>query len=484
MSANTEILKEYLLALGFKVDQKSTNTFDQTVRKLDLSAVKLYGSLAAAATGAVALATTFARSMEKLYYSSEKSGAAVGNIQAFAFAEKQVGLASGTMQAALEGMGRAMRTNPGLIGLVQSFGIPVTGRDMADVAMDLVKVLGKMPHFVGAQYANLFGIDSDTLFLLTKHVDEFEKAAAARRAMAKEAGVDADKAAAAGKEYAQALNEVLEMLGLIKDVVAIELLPMMKTMVGYILEAGKSLISIIGDAKERGFLKQLNGVAEQVVYDWKKTLKGHSLSSFGKQLWEGVFGIDHKPAVATGSGSPVLAPPSPVKPAGKGAAPPALFGTLEKTYGLPEGLLDRMWAKESGRGQNMLSKAGAQGHFQFMPATQKEYGLKDPMDLAESAEAAARKMRDLMRLYKGDVQMALAAYNWGQGNIAKQGIENAPWETRDYVAKISGKPLQITNNTEIKVYGPDPATTARNVAQAQVQVANDTARYQANLGVR
>lgn len=52
-----------------------------------------------------------------------------------------------------------------------------------------------------------------------------------------------------------------------------------------------------------------------------------------------------------------------------------LFASLEQRHGLPAGLLDAVWATESSRGKHMLSPAGAQGHFQFMPATAKRYGL-------------------------------------------------------------------------------------------------------------
>lgn len=115
-----------------------------------------------------------------------------------------------------------------------------------------------------------------------------------------------------------------------------------------------------------------------------------------------------------------------------------LLTEMEVTYGLPLGLLDKIWATESGRGRNMLSSAGAEGHFQFMPRTAKEYGLKDPYDFEQSADAAARKMRDLLKQYGGDLQMATAAYNFGQGNLARTGLAGVPKETRDYVAKVAG----------------------------------------------
>lgn len=114
-----------------------------------------------------------------------------------------------------------------------------------------------------------------------------------------------------------------------------------------------------------------------------------------------------------------------------------LFGSLERQHALPAGILDSVWSAESSRGKNMLSPKGAMGHFGFMPNTAKEFGLKDPNDLGQSADAAARKLAGLIKQYKGDTSMALAAYNYGQGNVAKSGMGNLPAETSDYVMKIA-----------------------------------------------
>lgn len=123
-----------------------------------------------------------------------------------------------------------------------------------------------------------------------------------------------------------------------------------------------------------------------------------------------------------------------------------LFSLLEQKHGLPSGLLDAVWATESGRGRNMLSPAGARGHFQFMPATAQQYGLQNPDDLEESAQAAARMYGDLLKKYSGDLPKALAAYNWGQGNVDRKGMDKAPAETRGYIQKITAKVQPMQND--------------------------------------
>jgi len=111
---------------------------------------------------------------------------------------------------------------------------------------------------------------------------------------------------------------------------------------------------------------------------------------------------------------------------------------LEQRYNLPPGLLDKVWNQESSRGAKLLSPKGAKGHFGFMDPTAKQYGLTDPNNFAASADAAARMYRDLLKANGGNLDKALAAYNWGQGNLDKKGLAQAPVETRNYIQSIEG----------------------------------------------
>ena len=129
-----------------------------------------------------------------------------------------------------------------------------------------------------------------------------------------------------------------------------------------------------------------------------------------------------------------------------------LFDQIEQKFGLPGGLLDAVWSQESARGKYMLSPAGAQGHFQFMPATAKQYGLSDPNNLEQSANAAGRMFSDLLKKYNGDIPKTLAGYNWGQGNVDKYGLDKAPKETVNYINKIAP---QIMANAVNNVKGRD-----------------------------
>lgn len=111
---------------------------------------------------------------------------------------------------------------------------------------------------------------------------------------------------------------------------------------------------------------------------------------------------------------------------------------LEDQYGLPDGLLSAVQQQESGGNPNAVSPKGAIGTFQFEPDTAKQYGI-DPTDPDQAAHGAAMMFSDLSDKYNGDVPSMLAAYNWGQGNVDRKGLENAPAETQNYIKNVQAK---------------------------------------------
>ena len=100
---------------------------------------------------------------------------------------------------------------------------------------------------------------------------------------------------------------------------------------------------------------------------------------------------------------------------------------------------------ESSLNPAAVSPAGAQGLFQLMPATARQLGVTNPFDPVQSAAAGTQYLAQLLAMFNGDETKALAAYNWGPGNvtnaIAQYGdawLSYAPTETQNYVSKILG----------------------------------------------
>jgi soluble lytic murein transglycosylase-like protein len=83
------------------------------------------------------------------------------------------------------------------------------------------------------------------------------------------------------------------------------------------------------------------------------------------------------------------------------------------------------------------SHAGAQGLMQLMPATAERFGCDDPHDPAANIEAGTKYLKWLLKKFDGNVELALAGYNAGEGSVAKYNGIPPYDETRNYVRIIS-----------------------------------------------
>lgn len=115
-----------------------------------------------------------------------------------------------------------------------------------------------------------------------------------------------------------------------------------------------------------------------------------------------------------------------------------IFAEAARQYGVPLNLLKAMGKAESGFDTNAVSPVGAQGVMQLMPSTAKALGVEDPFDARSNIMGGAKYISQKLKQYNGDVDLALAAYNAGSGNVAKYGGIPPFAETRNYIARIKG----------------------------------------------
>lgn len=117
----------------------------------------------------------------------------------------------------------------------------------------------------------------------------------------------------------------------------------------------------------------------------------------------------------------------------------ALVQTYAKTNHVPAALVRAVINVESRGNPNAISRAGAEGLMQLMPATQAQYGVCNPFDPAANMDGGTRYLHDLLVRYHHDIQLALAAYNAGPGAVALYHGVPPFAETRSYVARVSAE---------------------------------------------
>jgi soluble lytic murein transglycosylase-like protein len=117
-----------------------------------------------------------------------------------------------------------------------------------------------------------------------------------------------------------------------------------------------------------------------------------------------------------------------------------LIQRAARVHGVDAALLRAVLHVESRFNPAAVSKAGAAGAMQLMPATARRYGVSDRADARQSVDAGARHLRDLLRRYDGNVALALSAYNAGEGAVERHARRIPPYrETLTYVPEVMAR---------------------------------------------
>jgi soluble lytic murein transglycosylase-like protein len=152
--------------------------------------------------------------------------------------------------------------------------------------------------------------------------------------------------------------------------------------------------------------------------------------------------------------------PSDVPTSGDANLDQIIFKAGDK-YGVDPRLIHAVILQESRYVADAKSGVGAQGLMQLMPDTAKRFGCTDATDEQQNVEAGTKYLRALLKRFDGDVSLALAGYNAGEGNVDKyKGVPPFP-ETEKYVRNIT------TNygKTYHPVLAPEDARVAFNLTQ-------------------
>ncbi|MFX0768989.1 lytic transglycosylase catalytic [Escherichia coli] len=216
---NAETIKDFLVSLGFSVDDAGAKKFGSVLAGTTANVIKMGMAVEGAALSVVAFTANIASGLDNLYWASQRTGATVQGIQSIGYAVSQVGGSVDAARTSLESLSRFVRNNPGAEGFLNRLGVQTRDasgnmRDMAAIFTGVGQKLSSMPYYRANQYAQMLGIDENTLMAMRRGVGDFS---GQYSAMAKAIGFNADQAALSSNRFMTSLKSLGEMAGMARD---------------------------------------------------------------------------------------------------------------------------------------------------------------------------------------------------------------------------------------------------------------------------
>lgn len=216
---NAETIKDFLVSLGFSLDESGYQKFNSVLTGATANAIKMGLAVEGAALSVVAFTAKIASGLDQLYWASQRTGTTVQGIKAVGYAVSQVGGSADAARGSLESLSRFMRNNPGAEGFLNRLGVQTRDasgkmRDMSTIFTGVGQKLSSMPYYRANQYAQMLGIDENTLMAMRRGVGQFS---AQYSAMAKAIGFNANEAAVSSNRFMTSLRAFSEAAGMARD---------------------------------------------------------------------------------------------------------------------------------------------------------------------------------------------------------------------------------------------------------------------------
>ncbi|MDN7433711.1 mannosyl-glycoprotein endo-beta-N-acetylglucosamidase [Burkholderia multivorans] len=191
--ADSVVIREFLVALGFKVDEKGLKNFKEGVEGTTKGVKQLIATVSGAALTVSAGVAAFASKLERLYFVSQRTGASAANLRGFEFAARNMGVSAEAATGTIENLARFLRNNPAGEGYLATLGVQTRNangelRDTVDIMSDLGKSLANKQTWLASQYGNILGIDEN--LLLAMRNGDFERLLKQYREMSRTTGLD------------------------------------------------------------------------------------------------------------------------------------------------------------------------------------------------------------------------------------------------------------------------------------------------------
>lgn len=219
MSGNADTIKDFLVSLGFDIDQAGANKFEAVLKGVTANVLKVGAVVEGAALSIVGFTTQIANGLDKVYWASQRTGASVQGIKALGYAASQTGASAESAMSSLEGLAGFMRSNPGAEGFLNRLGVQTRDasgkmRDTAAIFTGVGQKLNNMPYYRAKQYAQMLGIDENTLMAMRRGMNGFT---ADYQSMLQKTGFNADKAAVQSNKFMTSMRGLTSLFGIMRD---------------------------------------------------------------------------------------------------------------------------------------------------------------------------------------------------------------------------------------------------------------------------
>lgn len=219
MSGNADTIKDFLVSLGFDIDQAGANKFEVVLKGVTANVLKVGAVVEGAALSIVGFTTQIANGLDKIYWASQRTGASVQGIKALGYAASQTGASAESAMSSLEGLAGFMRSNPGAEGFLNRLGVQTRDasgkmRDTAAIFTGVGQKLNNMPYYRAKQYAQMLGIDENTLMAMRRGMNGFT---ADYQSMLQKTGFNADKAAVQSNKFMTSMRGLTSLFGIMRD---------------------------------------------------------------------------------------------------------------------------------------------------------------------------------------------------------------------------------------------------------------------------
>ncbi|WP_145490092.1 lytic transglycosylase catalytic [Yersinia rohdei] len=291
--SNAETIKDFLVSLGFELDEAGEKKFSAVIAGVTANVLKMGAVVEGAALAVVGFTTKIASGLDKVYFASQRTGASVAGIKALGYAASQLGVDAASAQGSLESLARFIRNSPGAEGFLNRLGVQTRTanggmRDTSAIFTGLSVKLSSMPYYRANQYAQMLGIDENTLMAMRKGLGSFN---ADYKSMLKATGLDSEKAAAQSNKFMTSMRSLTSLFGMARNKIGADLagglsgsldtlrkrimdnFPKIEGMITRVIKTILWLAEVFGRMAYRGYQ-----AVDQIIQWWK------SLDSESKKL--------------------------------------------------------------------------------------------------------------------------------------------------------------------------------------------------------